>query len=536
MTLIKMSDDRYASDALSDLIDSPNIYPVRGLDKGYPVRSTQDEPAIRRNNPSSPVRRFDFDDDEDEDDNVNSDISYNDTSYNSEYESVDEDDYLRSPIQRSPIQRSPIQRSPIQRSPIQRSPIQRSPIQRSPMYSEDIDESPVIVPVGNRNVLDSLTEDYSDSTPPPVSRVPSASSSRVPSSRVPSGSSSRVPSSSSSRVPSGSSSRVPSGSSSRVPSGSSSRVPSASRTPTSHVSRVSSPRSILFPSDEKQANTTKSNNIDDLLISNGYVPVKMIVVDNAVGKSDYILAVNKRGQYVLVSLDGKDKKIEGDIIHTEIIKGGSSIPYSAKKGAFECANGVCGVAYDSDNELNIVTRDEFSMEPRSDTLIYKGDNVASIGNNVPIPVISYNDIVHDPVGVLKNSYEITDRLHKNEYEHCKEGMVETSTEFKSLESALKSYMLLEVALGKELAMSMSQLRSFASQYERDPPVDEKERENYNLVKFNLRKRSDLFITLINCCSQVSGMKSTFVELTKKIHELHEMCEREFSGVSHVMTP
>ena len=262
----------------------------------------------------------------------------------------------------------------------------------------------------------------------------------------------------------------------------------------------------------------------------------MIVADNSVGKSDYILAVNKRGQYVLVSLDGKDKKIEGDIIHTEIIKGGSSIPYSAKKGAFECANGVCGVAYDSQDELNIVTRDEFSMEPRSDTLVYKGDNVVSIGNNVPIPVISYNDIVHDPVGVLKNSYEITDRLHKNEYEHCKEGMVETSTEFKSLESALKSYMLLEVALGKELAMSMSQLRSFASQYERDPPVDDKERENYNLVKFNLRKRSDLFITLINCCSQISEMKSTFVELTKKIHELHEMCEREFSGVSHVMTP
>ena len=510
-----MSDDRYASEALSDLIDSPNIYPIRGSDNGYSTQNAQDVSFIRRNNPSSPVRRFDFDDYDDYDEDVNRDISYN-----SEYETADEDDYLRSPIQRSPIQRSPIQRSPIQRSPIQRTPV----------YSEDRIDTPVILPVGsNRNVLDNLTEDYD--TP--------ISSSRVPSTRT-SSSSSRA--SSSSRVPStrtSSSSSRASSSSSRVPStraSSSSSRASSTRVPTSHASRVSSPRSILFPPDETRSTDTKSNNIEDLLISNGYVPVKMIVVDNAVGKSDYILAVNKRGQYVLVSLDGKDKKIEGDIIHTEIIKGGSSIPYSAKKGAFECANGVCGVAYDSPDELNIVTRDEFSMQPRSDTLIYKGDNVASIGNNVPIPVISYNDIVHDPVGVLKNSYEITDRLHKNEYEHCKEGMVETSTEFKSLESALKSYMLLEVALGKELAMSMSQLRSFASQYERDPPVDEKERENYNLVKFNLRKRSDLFITLINCCSQISEMKSTFVELTKKIHELHEMCEREFSGVSHVMTP
>ena len=515
-----MSDDRYASEALSDLIDSPNIYPIRGLDNGYSNRSTQNESVVRRNTPSSPVRRFDFDDYDD--DNVNSDLSYN-----SEYDSVDvyDDDIDDGYI----------------------SPIQRSPIQRSPIYSEDRTDTPVILPVGsNRNVLDNLTEDYDD-TPPPVSRLPSASnrvpsaSNRVPSasSRVPSASS-RVPSASnrvpsaSNRVPSASN-RVPSASN-RVPSASN-RVPSASnRVPTSHASRVSSPRSILFPSDESRTTEEKSSNVDDLLISNGYVPVKMIVADNSVGKSDYILAVNKRGQYVLVSLDGKDKKIEGDIIHTEIIKGGSSIPYSAKKGAFECANGVCGVAYDSQDELNIVTRDEFSMEPRSDTLVYKGDNVVSISNNVPIPVISYNDIVHDPVGVLKNSYEITDRLHKNEYEHCKEGMVETSTEFKSLESALKSYMLLEVALGKELAMSMSQLRSFASQYERDPPVDDKERENYNLVKFNLRKRSDLFITLINCCSQISEMKSTFVELTKKIHELHEMCEREFSGVSHVMTP
>ncbi len=511
-----MSSDRYANEALSELLDAPNIYPVGGNGGDFQLRSPIEGPITRRNIPSSPVNRFDFDDYGDYDEDMVRGPKNDDNLYYSDEESDYGNEFTLT-----------------------------SPVRRETNFLEPSVPPPVI-PLGNgasSSITRGSTRDSRGNRPSRASRISTfdtRSSALDNFANTPSAPMSNLNRISNTPIPSPSPEIYPIRSSAGFRDRNSNTAPKISRgadVPVSQASRMSSPRSILFPPDGPGSKMEKTTGaMDDLLISNGYTPVKTIVVDNAIGKSDFILAVNKRGQYVLVSLNGKGKGLEGEIVHTEIINNSSSIPYSSKRGAFECANGVCGVAYDGEKELNIVTRDEFSMEPMSDTLVYKGENVASIGNNIPIPVISYNDIVHEPIAVLKNSYEITNRLHRHEYENCKAGMVEVSTEFKELESTLQSYMLLEIASARALAKSTVELGNYAGQYERDPPEDEKEKENYKMVKYNLRKRSDLFITLINCCGKISGMKNTLAELNQTIRELHELCEREFTGVERVMSP
>ena len=295
--------------------------------------------------------------------------------------------------------------------------------------------------------------------------------------------------------------------------------------------------SVKFEENDARVSETqvKRRPAEDLLISNGYLPIKNITEEN--GKGDYILAINKRGQYVLVNTNDKDvSRTERSVmVRSEHVKS-SNIPHSIQRGSLECASGVCGVAFDNGKQLNLITRDDNTLSEHTQTLTYVSDNIASLGDNVPFPIINYNDIVHNPNAILRNTDETTIKLQRHAYHNCKHSILDAAKEFKTLEDALRRNIALEEHYSKMLSDSMIKLRKIANQYEMTPPQNEEEAEKYNLIRFNLRRRNELFAYLIHTCSQMAEMKMQLRDMTKKIRETHELCERNFSGADKIMYP
>lgn len=296
---------------------------------------------------------------------------------------------------------------------------------------------------------------------------------------------------------------------------------------------------VIIPSSKSPYSHKKKNNIpdikgvEDVLISNGYILEREITVNNNIGESNFVLAINKRGQYVMIDLnDDRHRGKDGRVIHSTKIE--YNKPFSTRKGDFECSSGICGVAYDGSNELNITLRDDMSSDPVSVVFKHSTENTVSVGGNIPIPLISYSDLVHEPGAILVNTYETTDILYKNLYENCKKGMHESSLKLSQLDKSMKDYISREAVNAEKLANSISKLREMAFEYEADPPIDEESKNKYNVIKYNLKKRTDMFIALIKCCEKFTEYNSEINDTIDKINSLNDLCSREFQGVGSVI--
>jgi hypothetical protein len=322
-------------------------------------------------------------------------------------------------------------------------------------------------------------------------------------------------------------------SSSRSPSVSSSRSAPRATSPPRSISSASPSRSASSRMMSQEENITDDEK--NVLTSNGYMLRRIIDVANSDSEVRYVFATNKRGQMVLINMDGNDN-MKGKVTKSKVIKPtkDSHIPYSMQKGAYDCINGVCGVAFDTNEQLSLVLRDNDTLEGELETVNYRAKNVIAFGDNVPMPVINFKDIVYNPQAILDNTDATTMAIHTKYYGTSNVEMKDTVRKLKETLMSAESFVQSQHRFSEELARSINELRTLAFDYESSPPIGDSQREKYELVKYNLARRNDLIAELIHMCNKFVELKKQITDVKIAIDELEETCVKDFANLNRVM--
>lgn len=301
------------------------------------------------------------------------------------------------------------------------------------------------------------------------------------------------------------------------------------------ASRMTSPSRMASSSRSSRVEESITEDEKNVLVSNGYVLRRVIDVGNSDSEVRYVFATNKRGQMVLINMDNNDHT-KGKVINSKVIKPSKDNPisHSMQKGAYDCINGVCGVAFDTNEQLSLVMRDNETLEGELETVTYKAKNIVAFGDNVPMPVIKFKDIVYNPQAILDNTDVTTMAIHSKYYGKSEMEMKDTVRKLKESLVSAEMFVVSQHKFSEELAKSINQLRELAFDYESNPPIGDSQREKYELVKYNLARRNDLIAELIHMCNKFVELKTRITDIRDSIDELEETCSKDFANLNRVM--
>jgi len=296
----------------------------------------------------------------------------------------------------------------------------------------------------------------------------------------------------------------------------------------------------------------QSASLEKELLQAGYLPREKIFVRKESQEEEFsearsgdslpafIKASNKLGQTVYIMVDGKGYVVarQGDLTLIQS-KNASVLPYSLKIGVMECAGlDVCGVAFECDDEICTLIRDEGDTTvPRETTftLAQKRAPAAIVDqDHVAYPIVRLSEIRADPAAALANTMASASRIRRAAAQNCVSELTALKCAIEELTLAYNRFIQTRDDFDEKICRSLLELEEINRSKFSAEPTTERGRENLRKVRYNLRKRYEFSDALLRACRKASGRVGQIRRNANELNLLSEYCLKEFSGVEFVL--
>lgn len=285
--------------------------------------------------------------------------------------------------------------------------------------------------------------------------------------------------------------------------------------------------------------------LENELLNAGYAPLSKIVIqaENGEKRTQYIKAVNKKGQkvFILVDVSGYTTARAGDLTLIEARKS-TIVPYSVKTGAYDCAGrDVCGVAFECTGAVCVLARNSEDLTPTEANFVFVEQSgpaaatVESEGVNMTYPVIRLSEIRANPELILKNTDVVTRRLRNASYSTLVAELVEEEKAIIQLNQAFVRFRQMYENNAALLNKTLTQLEGYLKAYMDNPPTSDEGRDKFQKVQLNVAKRNDGIEILLRSMQKVADLRSVIAATANDINAIREFCEKEFATVELAST-
>lgn len=285
----------------------------------------------------------------------------------------------------------------------------------------------------------------------------------------------------------------------------------------------------------------QNSSIENELLNAGYAPLSRIVVrmDNGDKRTQYIKAINKKGQKVFILLDvnGYTTARSTDLTLIEA-HSASIVPYSLKTGAYECAGkDVCGVAFECGSDaVCVLSRGNQDLTPKEANFVFveqKAPSAATIeieGSIMTYPVIRLSEIRANPSLVLLNTDTVTRRLRNSSYASELQELAMTQQSINKVNTSFVRFNAMRERVAIKLNQTLSQLEQWNEVYMAQPPTSDEYKDKYRRLQYNLAQRNEDISTILRTMKKVADKRMDIDVITKEINDLTDFAEKEFANV------
>lgn len=286
----------------------------------------------------------------------------------------------------------------------------------------------------------------------------------------------------------------------------------------------------------------QSASVEQQLVMSGFTPVDKVVIQEPDGNlsAKYIKVATRSGQCALVELDqaGYVATSPQDLNVVEV-QDTTVVPYSTKNGAINSlGQEIAGVAFVCEDNVCIVTRTE-EVAPRESLYVVTdkaGDKTAVLDSSpVAYPVVRLSEIMVSPEVVIRSIEEAAAQLRAKAYEAALEDLKKAKESVKEVGRALDDFDRVQEEALRDLRHSIEDLKKVLAKYD-NPALIEGNREKYDNLLFNLRRRYVLLEELIQNIESVSRKRHRLAKGARKILDKAAFLRDEFKQVRYVINP
>jgi hypothetical protein len=290
-----------------------------------------------------------------------------------------------------------------------------------------------------------------------------------------------------------------------------------------------------------------NSSLENELLNAGYAPLSKIVIrsDNGDKRTQYIKAINKKGQkvFILIDVNGYTTARSTDLTLIEA-HSASIVPYSLKTGAYNCAGkDVCGVAFECGSDaVCVLSRGPKDLTPKESTFVFVEQHapeaaglIESEGSIMTYPVIRLSEIRANPVLVLANTDVVTRRLRNTAYASELQELSVTQQSISKLNDAFIRFNRIRENAAVKLNKTLTQLEQWNDIYMQNPPTTDDAKDRYRQLQYNLAQRNEGISTLLRSMKKVADKHIEIDAITKDINEITDYCEKEFANVEYANT-
>lgn len=290
-----------------------------------------------------------------------------------------------------------------------------------------------------------------------------------------------------------------------------------------------------------------NSSLENELLNAGYAPLSKIVIraENGQKRTQYIKAVNKKGQkvFILIDVNGYTTARSSDLT---LIESNNSqiIPYSIKTGAYQCADkDVCGVAFECGSDgVCVLTRNQEDLTPKEANFVFVEQHApssASIetedGTIMSYPVIRLSEIRANPSLVFSNTDTVTRRLRNSSYSALLAELTMEQQSIINLNAAFNRFNIIREKAAVQLKQTLTKLENWNDVYINNPPTNDEFKDKYRDLQYNLAHRNDDIATLLRLIKKVSDKRIDIDLITKEINDIAIYAEEEFENVQYAVT-
>lgn len=286
----------------------------------------------------------------------------------------------------------------------------------------------------------------------------------------------------------------------------------------------------------------QGTSVEQKLVTAGFTPVDKIVVQEADGalSAKYIKVATRSGQSALVELDqaGYVATSPQDLNVVEVQEA-TVVPYSTKNGAINAlGQEISGVAFVCEDNVCVVSRTE-EVTPQETLFVVTekaGDKTAMLDSSpVAYPIVRLSEIVASPEVVIRSIEEAATQLRAKAYEAAIDDLKKAKESTKELSQALNDFDRVQEDALRDLRRSIEDLRKVLAKYD-SPVLIEGNREKYDKLLFNLRRRYELLEELIQNIERVAAKRHRLAKVARKIIDRAAFLREEFKHVGAVLNP
>lgn len=286
--------------------------------------------------------------------------------------------------------------------------------------------------------------------------------------------------------------------------------------------------------------------IENELLNAGYAPLSKIVIraDNGDKRTQYIKAINKKGQKVFILLDvnGYTTARSTDLTLIEA-HNASIVPYSLKTGAYECAGkDVCGVAFECGSDaVCVLARGTQDLTPKEANFVFveqRAPAAATIeteGSIMSYPVIRLSEIRANPDLVLANTDIVTRRLRNNAYASELQELASAQQSINRLNAAFVRFENIRQDAAMKLNETLTQLEQWNNVYMSNPPTTDEGKDRYRKLQFNLAQRNEGIANLLRSMKKVADRRIEIDSITREINDITDFAEKEYANVQFAVS-
>lgn len=286
--------------------------------------------------------------------------------------------------------------------------------------------------------------------------------------------------------------------------------------------------------------------IENELLNAGYAPLSKIVIrtDNGDKRTQYIKALNKKGQKVFILLDvnGYTTARSTDLTLIEA-HSANIVPYSLKTGAYECAGkDVCGVAFECGSDaVCVLARGSNDLTPKEANFVFveqrapAAATIESEGSIMSYPVIRLSEIRANPDLVLSNTDMVTRRLRNNAYVSELQEIAYAQKSLNNLNAAFVRFEAVRQNSGNKLNQTLTQLEQWNNVYMANPPTTDAAKDRYRRLQYNLAQRNEGIANLLRYMKKVADKRLEIDAITKEINDITDLAEKEFANVEFAVS-
>lgn len=247
------------------------------------------------------------------------------------------------------------------------------------------------------------------------------------------------------------------------------------------------------------------DSINDELYDLGYIVIHKIGTKN----SQFLKAINKKGQKVYIHIDTNDYYSANDIMMIE--NDSNLLSFSIKNGAYSCASmEVSGIVFEyGSNSICIIMRGDNDLKFKETNYILDIDSQAHNfdGCAITYPIIKLSELRVNPDVVLCNTDIVTRRLRNTEDSYERQELINTHCSLEKLNESLENF---KDTCNNSTHRLISQITHL------------KEIENQNCVgehRNEMIKANDDIIKLICVMKKVANKRKEIEKITREIDEL-----------------